>query len=233
MEELMIDKIIAFVAQPEVWATVAFLALALWKVVTWKSKIENGIDNLAKTTDQRFAALDKATDQRFAAVDQRFDALDKATDQRFVVVMSLILAGKEGTRGPQSIEVHFRTNSPSVLSEEGVKLAKRMDAYAIADMYTEQLIKQAKEEEEEDEEKEISHYRIGEICNMFAFFKVPEDLKKKDRARYRKLEELAYNENFHMVKLMRVVSLILRDRVLEALEKEVPSLPPDKQGEKS
>ena len=90
-----------------------------------------------------------------------------------------------------------------------------MDAYALADIYTDELIKQAKEED-------MSPYQIQQTCCTLSYMRVPEDLKEKDIERYRKLEEIAYKEDLYMLELMRILSLILRDRVLEAVGVEVP-----------
>jgi len=217
------EKLISIILRPEFWGLVILsLLLLIWRVAVWKSKIESKIDNLAKTTDLRFAAVDQRFDALEKTTNQRFDALEKTTDHRFAAVnqrfsdiTDLISDLRTDIRNLQNIMIYAKSSSPKILTEDGIKLAKTMDAYAIADIYTEQLIKQAKEEDQ-------SPYEIQRMCYTLAYSKVPDDLKGKDIKRYRKLEDLAYKDNIHMIDLMQVLSLILRDRVLEAVGEEVP-----------
>jgi len=217
------EKLISIILRPEFWGLVILsLLLLIWRVGVWKSKIESKIDNLAKTTDLRFAAVDQRFDTLEKTTNQRFDALEKATDHRFAAVnqrlddvLDVISEAQINIRNLQNMMIHIKSSSPNILTEEGIKLAERMDAYAIADIYTDELIKKAKDED-------LSPYEIQRICFTRIYMRVPEHLKENDKERYRNLEDIAYKENLHMLYLMKILSLILRDRVLEAVGEEVP-----------
>ena len=51
---------------------------------------------------------------------------------------------------------------------------------------------------------------------------MPEDLKEKDTERYHKLEDLAYERDLYISDLMYILSLVLKKRVLKAVNKEDP-----------
>jgi len=207
-------------------ALVIFIIRATWKISEWKTTIEKGIENLKdrfSDLEKRFSGLERRFSESEKRTDRRFDALEKRTDQRFAAVdqrfsevIERIRDIESEIRSPQDPQPRSGSRSPRTLTESGKDLAKKMDASSLAERYIDELTKQA-------EERDMSPYQIQELCEDFAYGKVRMHLRENDKEQYRKLEDVAYNEGVHLSELMHVLSLVLRDHVLEALGKEVPS----------
>ena len=188
MEEVTMDTLIAFVAQPEFWGIVSPLAFIIWRVAVWKSKIENGINNLK---------------DRFSEVMEHIREIKE--DIRDI-------RNARNPRKTPAREDYTESSSPKKLNKRDRELAEKMNAFYIAERYIDTPAKKAKEED-------MSPYQIQESCEDFAYDEVRSDLREKNREQYRKLEDIAYNEGIYLPDLMYILSLILRDRVLEALKK--------------
>ena len=105
----------------------------------------------------------------------------------------------------------YRSDSPVSLSEYGESLSKKIDVKSITDRYKEQLTKRAKK-------REMNAYQIQQICFDFAQNQIPKDLEENSKEQYDQLANVAFNEGIQIGDLMRVLGLILRDKVLEACD---------------
>ena len=111
-----------------------------------------------------------------------------------------------GLSGQQYTEA----SSPMSLNTRGKELSKEMDAAEIASRYKEKLVDKAKSENG-------GPYQIQESCLDCAADEILKDLEEKDKKTYRHLTDIAYSEGVQVEVLMRIVGLVLRDQVLQAI----------------
>ena len=159
------------------------LGIGIWKISAWKTTIENRLDNLNQRLDDKFSE-----------------------------VMGYIKDIK-ATINQMPNKVNFiRGSSPLSLNQRGKELYEKINAPAIADKYTDELIKRAKE-------RNMNTYQIQQDCFNFAFNEILKRLERDDKEQYDQLSDVAYNEGVQLEDLMQILGVILRDRVLEAVNK--------------
>ena len=190
------------------------------------------IDNLEKTTEhvvdrvgnleKTTVALEKMTEHvvdRVATLEKttehvvnRVGNLEKTTEivlhrvgnlERTTASVSKQIAGLSGQQ-------YTEASSPMSLNTRGKELSKEMDAAEIASRYKEKLVDKAKSENG-------GPYQIQESCLDCAADEILKDLEEKDKKTYRHLTDIAYSEGVQVEVLMRIVGLVLRDQVLQAI----------------
>ncbi len=169
---------------------------------------ENVVDkvgNLEKTTENvvnRVATLEKITEN----VVHRVGNLERTTAilERTTASVSKQIAGLSGQQ-------YTEASSPMSLNSRGKELSKEMDAARIASRYRAKLVDKAKDENG-------GPYQIQESCFDCAADEILKDLEEKDKTTYRHLTDIAYNEGVQIEVLMRIVGLVLRDQVLQAID---------------
>ena len=112
-----------------------------------------------------------------------------------------------GLSGQQYTEA----SSPMSLNTRGKELSKEMDAAGIASRYKAKLVDKAKSENG-------GPYQIQESCLDCAADEILRDLEEKDKTTYRHLTDIAYSEGVQVEVLMRIVGIVLRDQVLQAID---------------
>ena len=182
---------------------VVFALRSTWKISAWKTNTDNRLNNLGQRVsnlEQRFSNLERSSEQRFSNLEQQYSKIVG------------FLAGRENDIGSlQGRGSLALGNSPVMLTDRGKRIAEMIDAYSVADRYLEDLVKRAKEEN-------MTPYQIQESCFFISFMRVENDLEENDKERLRKIGNVAYAENLHMFDLMRVLGLVLRDKVFEAIK---------------
>ena len=153
--------------------------------------IGNRVGTLEKTT----AVLEKTTEH----VVHRVGNLEKTTAS-----VSKQIAGLSGQQYTQA-------SSPMSLNTRGKELSKEMDAAGIASRYKAKLVDKAKSENG-------GPYQIQESCLDCAADEILRDLEEKDKTTYRHLTDIAYSEGVQVEVLMRIVGIVLRDQVLQAID---------------
>ncbi len=177
------------------------------------------IDNLERTTEHvvdRVATLEKTTatlekttatlERTTEHVVNRVGNLEKTTAilERTTASVSKQIAGLSGQQ-------YTEASSPMSLNTRGKELSKEMDAARIASRYRAKLVDKAKDENG-------GPYQIQESCFDCAADEILKDLEEKDKKTYRHLTDIAYNEGVQVEVLMRIVGLVLRDQVLQAID---------------
>jgi len=149
--------------------------------------------------------------RELAALNQRVDGLTRRVDglTRRVDGLTQRVDGLTERVDGLTDSPYARNSSPVSLNEAGKQLSEKMDADSIADKYTDRLSKRAIEQN-------MNAYQIQQSCFRFSANEILKDLET-DKERYDQLSEVAYTEGVRLENLMRILGLVLRDRVLEAV----------------
>ena len=170
---------------------------------------------LEKTTEfvvDKVAALEKTTaalEKTTEIVVNKVDALEKTTAilENTTTSISKQVLGLSGQR-------YTEASSPMSLNDRGRELSKEMGAAEIASKYRAKLVDKARDEDG-------GPYQIQENCFDCAANEILSDLKEKDKRTFRHLTDIAYNEGVQVEILMRIVGLVLRDQVLQAVNQSL------------
>ena len=182
--------------------------------------VVNKVATLEKTTEDvvnKVATLEKTTED----VVNKVATLERTTEsvvnkvailERTTAIVSRQIAGIGGQQ-------YTEASSPMSLNNRGKELSKEMDAARIASKYKEKLVDKAKDENG-------GPYQIQESCFDYAANEILQDLEEKDKQTFRHLTDIAYNEGVQVEILMRIVGLVLRDQVLQAIDQPSKEEPP-------
>ncbi len=172
------------------------------------------VDTLEKTTatlEKTTATLEKTTER----VVNKVATLEKTTEH--VVNKVAVLENTTESISRQMAGVGGRqyteANSPMSLNDRGRELSKEMGAAEIASKYIAKLVDKARDEEG-------GPYQIQESCFDCAAKEILKDLEEKDKKTFRHLTDIAYKEGVQIEIIMRIVGLVLRDQVLQAIDHE-------------
>ncbi|MCY4304137.1 MAG: hypothetical protein OXC62_05060 [Aestuariivita sp.] len=184
--------------------TTAVLEKTTEFVVDKVAALEKTTAALEKTTEivvNKVDALEKTTE----TVVNKVDALEKTTAilENTTESISKQVLGLSGQR-------YTEASSPMSLNDRGRELSKEMGAAEIASKYRAKLVDKARGEDG-------GPYQIQENCLDCAANEILSDLKEKDKRTFRHLTDIAYNEGVQVEILMRIVGLVLRDQVLQAV----------------
>ena len=133
------------------------------------------------------------TEKSLDVLSKNLDALSKKVDDLYSIIIS-----KFG----RSVE---QADSPVTVTDYGKDLSGRINAEAVVDVYADNLY---------EETKGMNAYQVQEHCFIFCKEKLLNDLEKKDKAKFDNLSAVAFDEGIEIEKLMRIVGILLRDRVL-------------------
>ena len=180
--------------------------------------IGNRVGTLERTTDSvgyRMGTLEKTTEN----VVNRVGSLEKttATLERTTAILERTTASVSKQITGLSGRQYTEASSPMSLNNRGKELSKEMDAAKIASRYRTKLVDKAKDENG-------GPYQIQENCFDCAADEILKDLKEKDKKTYRHLTDIAYNEGVQIEVLMRIVGLVLRDQVLQAIDQSAKGI---------
>ena len=163
-------------------------------------RVVNKVATLEKTTERfvnKVATLEKTTEH----VVNKVAVLENTTES-----ISRQMAGVGGRQ-------YTEANSPMSLNDRGRELSKEMGAAEIASKYRAKLVDKARDEDG-------GPYQIQESCFDCAAKEILKDLEEKDKKTFRHLTDIAYKEGVQIEILMRIVGLVLRDQVLQAIDHE-------------
>ena len=160
-----------------------------------------GIGNRVSILEKTTAVLEKTTEN----VVDKVGSLERTTAilENTTTSISKQVLGLGGQR-------YTEASSPMSLNNRGRELSKEMGAAEIASRYRAKLVDKANDENG-------GPYQIQENCFDCAADEILRDLKEKDKKTFRHLTDIAYNEGVQVEILMRIIGLVLRDQVLQAV----------------
>ena len=111
----------------------------------------------------------------------------------------------------KQITTHFDNNaaeskSPLALTKYGQELSEEIKADALVERYAEKI---------RNNVGDMNTYEIQEYCFKYADDKLLLDIKENDVNAYNSLTDFAYNKGLDTKKIMRVLGVMLRDKLLE------------------
>ena len=192
------------------------------EIVVYKvDTLEKTTATLEKTTatlEKTTATLEKTTEHvvnKVATLEKTTATLEKTTER--VVNKVAVLENTTESISRQIAGIGGRqyteASSPMSLNNRGKELSKEMDAARIASKYKAKLVDKARDEDG-------GPYQIQESCFDCAAKEILKDLEEKDKETFRHLTDIAYNEGVQIEIIMRIVGLVLRDQVLQAIDHE-------------
>lgn len=100
----------------------------------------------------------------------------------------------------------IKSTSPLSLTEYGEELSKGIDADSLASLYVDKL---------EPKVTGKNAYEIQQYCFKYAETLLLEDLQKLNKEKYDAITNFAFDAGISTDKLMRVVGIMLRDKLLD------------------